>query len=84
MKTAPRTICTVLLAFVVAAPTLAQQQTETFDRTVPLAPGGMVRLKTFSGRVRNELSEASGPGDAADTVQVRARTYLGDIVVRRT
>jgi hypothetical protein len=41
-------------------------------------------LKTFSGRVRNELSVAPGPGDAADTVQVRARTYLGDIVVRRT
>jgi DUF4097 and DUF4098 domain-containing protein YvlB len=41
-------------------------------------------LKTFSGRVRNELPEASGPGDAADTVQVRARTYLGDIVIHRT
>jgi Toastrack DUF4097 len=27
------------------------RQTETFDRTVPLAPGGTVRLKTFSGRV---------------------------------
>ena len=40
-------------------------------------------LKTYSGRVRNELSATPGPGDAADTVQVRARTYIGDIVVRR-
>lgn len=26
--------------------------TENFDRTVPLSPGGTVRLKTFSGRVK--------------------------------
>jgi DUF4097 and DUF4098 domain-containing protein YvlB len=50
---------------------------------VPEGTAAWLDLKTFSGRVRNELSAAAGPGDAADTVQVRARTYLGDIVVRR-
>jgi Toastrack DUF4097 len=40
-------------------------------------------LNTSSGRVRNELAEAAGPDDSDETVEVRARTYVGDIVVRR-
>jgi hypothetical protein len=40
-------------------------------------------LKTSAGRVRNELAEAPGPTDGDQTVQVRARTYVGDILVRR-
>jgi DUF4097 and DUF4098 domain-containing protein YvlB len=41
-------------------------------------------LKTSAGRVRNELAAAAGPDDSEETVEVRARTYIGDIVVRRT
>jgi DUF4097 and DUF4098 domain-containing protein YvlB len=52
MKRARLTGFTVLLALLMAAPAMAQQQeTETFDRTLSLTPGGTVRLKTFSGRV---------------------------------
>jgi DUF4097 and DUF4098 domain-containing protein YvlB len=35
-----------------AVPVVAQTQTEQFDRTVPLASGGRVILKNFSGDVR--------------------------------
>ncbi len=41
-------------------------------------------LKTSAGRVRNELDDATGPGSSAETVEVRARTHVGDIVVRRS
>jgi DUF4097 and DUF4098 domain-containing protein YvlB len=40
-------------------------------------------LNTSYGRVRNELITVAGPGDAGEKVEVRARTYVGDIVVRR-
>jgi len=40
-------------------------------------------LKTIAGRVRNELEPSTGPGDAGDTVEIRARTSVGDITVRR-
>ena len=40
-------------------------------------------LNTSSGRVRNELAAASGPDDTDETVKVQARTYVGDITVRR-
>jgi DUF4097 and DUF4098 domain-containing protein YvlB len=38
-------------------------------------------LDTTSGRVRNELTAATAPEEADDTVEVRARTHVGDIVV---
>lgn len=41
-------------------------------------------LKTSAGRVRNELDEATGPGSSTETVEVHARTHVGDIVVRRS
>ena len=40
-------------------------------------------LNTTSGSVRNELTAAAGPESTDETVEVRARTYVGDIVVRR-
>jgi hypothetical protein len=52
---------------------------------VGVRPGTAVwlDLNTVAGRVTNELDDTSGPGDAIDTVEVRARTYVGNIVVRR-
>ncbi|MGW0434891.1 DUF4097 family beta strand repeat-containing protein [Micromonospora sp. NPDC003197] len=41
-------------------------------------------LKTIAGRVRNELESSTGPGDAGDTVEIRARTSVGSITVRRS
>jgi hypothetical protein len=54
------------------------------DLGVRAGTAAWLDLKTFSGRVRNELPVTPGPGDAADTVAVRARTYLGDITIRRS
>jgi DUF4097 and DUF4098 domain-containing protein YvlB len=41
-------------------------------------------LNTRMGRVRNELAETAAPGGSDQAVEIRARTYAGDIVVRRT
>lgn len=41
-------------------------------------------LNTRAGRIRNELNAAPGPEKTDETVEVRARTSVGDIVVRRT
>jgi DUF4097 and DUF4098 domain-containing protein YvlB len=40
-------------------------------------------LNTHSGRIHNDLDAVAGPADAGETVEVRARTYVGDIIVRR-
>jgi DUF4097 and DUF4098 domain-containing protein YvlB len=40
-------------------------------------------VNTTAGRVRNELATTAGPESTDETVEVRARTYVGDILVRR-
>jgi len=40
-------------------------------------------VKSSSGTVRNELESGSGPEGPEQTVQVKARTWAGDIVIRR-
>ncbi|MEV0373629.1 DUF4097 family beta strand repeat-containing protein [Streptomyces sp. NPDC050636] len=40
-------------------------------------------VHTRVGSVRNSLGPAEAPGDSGDTVEVRARTGVGDIVIRR-
>lgn len=42
-----------------AAPALAQTETERVDRTIPLASGGTITLKNFSGEVRITGTDAS-------------------------
>src|SRR6266511_3490249 len=37
-------------------------------------------LNTVAGRIRNELAAAAGPDNSEETVEVRARTYVGDII----
>lgn len=46
------TTITVLALTLVAAPAAAQKVTETFDRTLPLAQGGTLKLRNFSGDVQ--------------------------------
>ena len=45
------TALALLALTLTAAPASAQKQTETFDRTLPLAQGGTVKLRNFSGDV---------------------------------
>jgi DUF4097 and DUF4098 domain-containing protein YvlB len=40
-------------------------------------------LHTTAGKVRNELTTGAAPGDGEDSVSIRARTHVGNIVVRR-
>ncbi|HJX45477.1 MAG TPA: DUF4097 family beta strand repeat-containing protein [Geodermatophilus sp.] len=40
-------------------------------------------LTSASGSIRTELAAADGPDDATDTVELRARTAYGDVLVRR-
>jgi DUF4097 and DUF4098 domain-containing protein YvlB len=41
-------------------------------------------VRTLHGSVRSSLDPSDGPGPAEETVEVRARTSSGDIVIRRT
>ncbi|MGM1061748.1 DUF4097 family beta strand repeat-containing protein [Saccharothrix sp. Mg75] len=40
-------------------------------------------VRSTAGRVRNELTTSDGPGGTDERVEVRGRTTLGDILVRR-
>lgn len=42
-----------------------------------------LEVNAVTGRVRNELTPASAPPDTTDTLEVRARTTAGDVLVRR-
>jgi hypothetical protein len=55
------------------------------DLDIGIAEGAAAWLEvnTGFGRVRNELTDAAGPGDADRTVEVRGRTAYGDITVHR-
>ncbi|MEV7356530.1 DUF4097 family beta strand repeat-containing protein [Kitasatospora sp. NPDC091276] len=60
-------------------------QTSLGDLEVGIAEGTAAWLDVHSkvGTVRNALGAAQGPGDARETVEVRGRTQLGDVVIRR-
>jgi hypothetical protein len=47
------------------------------------ATAAWLDVRTGLGNLRNALTPSSGPDASADTVEVRARTALGDIIVRR-
>lgn len=40
-------------------------------------------VRSKAGRVRNELGTAEGPAQSDETVEVRGRTSVGDIIIRR-
>jgi hypothetical protein len=53
---------------------------------VGVRPGSAVNLdvRTRLGRVRNALNGVDGPAQFSNTVKVRARTNLDDIIIRRS
>jgi DUF4097 and DUF4098 domain-containing protein YvlB len=55
----------------------------TIEVGVRAGTAAWLDVNTTAGRVRNELATTSGPESTDETVEVRARTYVGDIVVRR-
>ncbi|WP_439377943.1 DUF4097 family beta strand repeat-containing protein [Amycolatopsis lexingtonensis] len=42
-----------------------------------------LELNSLTGSVRNTLTPSDGPGGTTETVEVKAHTYTGDIVIRR-
>jgi hypothetical protein len=40
-------------------------------------------VRTTAGKLHNQLDATDGPEPSAETVDVGARTLLGDIVIRR-
>ena len=83
----------LIFALVLAAPATAQRdrdqdrargprETETIDRTLSLAAGGTVRLKTFSGRVN--ITGTSGDQVVIKAVRRATRDRLDDIKLEIT
>ncbi|MDP2319355.1 MAG: hypothetical protein Q8O42_08470 [Acidobacteriota bacterium] len=77
-----KTTIALLFALLLAVPAAAQKVTENVDRTLTLQPGGTLRLKTFSGRVRIT-------GGSSDQVVIKAvrhadRERLNDIKLEIT
>jgi DUF4097 and DUF4098 domain-containing protein YvlB len=60
-----------------AVPAAAQKQTETFDRTLPLAQGGTVKLRNFSGDVR--VTGTAGQDVVIHAVRTATRERLDNI-----
>ena len=59
---------------------------ETATTATPVAPSersaAWLDVRSTAGGVHNALDAADAPG-AAETLEVRARTHLGDIVIAR-
>jgi DUF4097 and DUF4098 domain-containing protein YvlB len=87
----------LLFALILAVPAAAQRdrnrdrdrdqdrgprETENVDRTLSLAPGGTVRLKTFSGRVN--ITGTSGDQVVIKAVRRASRERLNDIKLEIT
>ncbi|MFI2611595.1 DUF4097 family beta strand repeat-containing protein [Kitasatospora sp. NPDC018619] len=60
-------------------------QTSVGDVEVGIAEGTAAWLDVHAkvGGVRNDLGPTTGPGDAVETVEVRGRTQVGNVIVRR-
>jgi DUF4097 and DUF4098 domain-containing protein YvlB len=50
---------------------------------IPEGTAAWLDVRAHAGRVHNALAAAEAPDAAADTVEVRARTTAGDVVIRR-
>ncbi|MGE3489891.1 MAG: DUF4097 family beta strand repeat-containing protein [Vicinamibacterales bacterium] len=77
-----KTTFALLIALVLAVPAAAQTVTENVDRTLSLQPGGTLRLKTFSGRVR--ITGGSGDQVVIKAVRRAKQDRLDDIKLEIT
>jgi DUF4097 and DUF4098 domain-containing protein YvlB len=51
---------------------------------IPEGRAAYLDVRSTAGRVHNDLESAEKPADASETVEVRARTAAGDVLVRRS
>jgi Putative adhesin len=64
-------------------PIVAETAFGTLEIGVPAGVPAWLELETKFGTVRNELDDADRPEPDEDSVEVHARTAMGDITVRR-
>jgi len=76
----------LILTLALAAPPLAQRdgprETETVDKTLTMAPGGSLKLSTFSGKVR--ITGTSGNQLVVHAVRRATKDRLADIKLEIT
>ncbi|WJV45018.1 DUF4097 family beta strand repeat-containing protein [Streptomyces flavofungini] len=60
-----------------------QTQTGDLEVGINLGTAAWLDVTSQAGAVHNSLGASAAPGKGAQTVQVRARTGVGDIVIRR-
>ncbi|MEV3989862.1 DUF4097 family beta strand repeat-containing protein [Streptomyces sp. NPDC049837] len=60
-----------------------QAATGDLEVGIPESTAAWLDVSTRFGSVHNALGPAEGPGDATDTVEVRARAGVGEIIIRR-
>ena len=72
----------LLATLAIAAPAFAQRDTETVDKTLTMAPGGTLRVKTFSGHVK--ITGTSGNQLIVHAVRRATRDRLDDIKLEIT
>jgi DUF4097 and DUF4098 domain-containing protein YvlB len=77
-----KTLLAATLSLVVAAPLAAQTNTETVDKTLSLAAGGTLKLKTFSGKVR--ITGGSGDQVVVHAVRRARQDRLDEIKLEIT
>ena len=82
MKRLTTTTLALLAALAIAAPAFAQRDTETVDKTLTMAPGGTLRVKTFSGHVK--ITGTSGNQLIVHAVRRATRDRLDDIKLEIT
>ena len=55
----------------------------TVEAGVREGTAAWLEIEAKSGRVRNLLTATDGPADSGETVEIRARTSYGNVVIRR-
>ena len=50
---------------------------------IPEGTAAWLDVRATAGRVRNSLDAADAPEPSAETAEVRARTVVGDVLIRR-
>lgn len=82
MKHFTTTTLALIATVLMAAPAFAQRDTETVDKTLSMAPGGTLRVKTFSGHVK--ITGTSGNQLIVHAIRRATRDRLDDIKLEIT
>jgi DUF4097 and DUF4098 domain-containing protein YvlB len=74
----------VRLGEVVRGSVVLESKMGDLEVGIPEGTAAWLDVRAAAGKVRNSLDAATAPDAAAETVEVRARTTVGDVVIRRS